>query len=181
MKLYFIRHGESIDNREFIVAGQFDSPLSPHGEEQAHKRGKESASLLKGIPIVSSSLSRARKTAEIISEYTDINRKDITVTDLCMERSLGKWDNTDKAVYLTLLELYPEDIEPDFEPAEALKQRAADFIAFLRTLGEEEVVVVSHNGFGKMLFAYAENPDDVSGWYERFHFNNCEMVELEIS
>ncbi len=63
---YFLRHGETFYNREGRIQGQSDAPLSPRGLEQA----AEAARVLADEPlerIVSSSLSRAYKTAEAVA------------------------------------------------------------------------------------------------------------------
>ena len=68
MNLYVVRHGETQFNIEKRYAGQTDVPLNETGIEQA----KELAKKLEGEPfdvIVTSSLLRAKMTAEQIAEY----------------------------------------------------------------------------------------------------------------
>jgi probable phosphoglycerate mutase len=68
MKLLLIRHGESIANAEGRLQGQFDSPLSDLGREQAHAlvqrllREEQTVSA-----IYASDLSRAAETAETLA------------------------------------------------------------------------------------------------------------------
>ncbi len=62
----FIRHGQTEYNRERRLQGSSDIPLNDTGRRQAH----EAARMLRGggwDSIVSSPLSRARETAEIIA------------------------------------------------------------------------------------------------------------------
>lgn len=66
---YFVRHGETDWNLKNIAMGQIDVELNQKGINQAHAIAKT----IKNEPfelIAASSLNRARKTAEIISNYT---------------------------------------------------------------------------------------------------------------
>ena len=68
-KLYLVRHGETDYNNSLRFQGQIDIPLNQKGIEQAEKV----AGFLKDIPlqaIYSSSLKRARTTAEIIGRVS---------------------------------------------------------------------------------------------------------------
>ena len=65
MKLFIVRHGETVLNAKGIMQGRLDEPLNQSGRELAEMNGKA----LKGIHFdrcVSSPLIRAKETAEII-------------------------------------------------------------------------------------------------------------------
>lgn len=65
MKIYFVRHGETIWNKEKKIQGQSDIPLNEYGKEL----GEITAKALKDIPfniVYSSPLIRAKETAEIL-------------------------------------------------------------------------------------------------------------------
>ena len=67
MKLYVVRHGETVWNRLHKVQGAADIPLAENGILLAEKTGEA----LKKIPFdlcITSPLKRARKTAELILE-----------------------------------------------------------------------------------------------------------------
>jgi broad specificity phosphatase PhoE len=70
--LLLIRHGESVANAEQRLQGQFDSPLSDAGRDQARALG---CRLLQErwdvAAIYASDLSRASETAEILGEMLD--------------------------------------------------------------------------------------------------------------
>ncbi|HIA92165.1 TPA: histidine phosphatase family protein [Candidatus Saccharibacteria bacterium] len=178
MKIYLIRHGESIANRDLVVAGQHDSPLSDTGKAQAHATGERIAAQLSGVQIVSSALSRALETATIIAPYTQQNPSSIITSDLCIERYLGKWELTDKQRYLQILDNDPRSIEADFEPAEDLKNRCLAFIKYLEDLQLPEVIAVSHNGFGKMLRALEKDKNKIEGWFDLPRQENAQVIEL---
>ncbi|KAI9760744.1 MAG: hypothetical protein M4579_001482 [Chaenotheca gracillima] len=67
MKLFFVRHGETVDNVAQIYAGVRDSALTNQGVLQAERLGQHLASLdVKVKHVLSSDLQRAFKTAEAI-------------------------------------------------------------------------------------------------------------------
>ena len=66
-KLYFIRHGLSEGNVQEIWSGSTDTPLHTEGRAQAKAAGQK-AKKLKIDLVVSSPMSRAKETAEIICD-----------------------------------------------------------------------------------------------------------------
>ena len=71
MKFYIIRHGQTNWNKEGRIQGKTDIELNEEGIKQA----EEAKRILKDYPIdmiVSSTLKRARKTAEIINEAKNV-------------------------------------------------------------------------------------------------------------
>lgn len=86
--LYIVRHGETEWNKNDIIQGQVDSPLTPAGIEQA----KTTAEELKGVhfdAIFSSDLLRARRTAEIIKLERQLA---VNTSKLLRERSFGHFE-----------------------------------------------------------------------------------------
>lgn len=86
-QIYFLRHGESTANATGYHQGQFDFPLSEKGIQQA----QQVASLwkAKGLHfdlIISSPLTRARHTAEILSQTLSIP---LEIDPIWMERDAG--------------------------------------------------------------------------------------------
>jgi probable phosphoglycerate mutase len=90
---YFIRHGETDFNRLGLCTGSSDIPLNQKGLEQAEVAAKW---LLKEQieQIVTSPLSRAKKTAEIISA---VLQKPITVVDDLKECCWGDREGQPKS------------------------------------------------------------------------------------
>jgi probable phosphoglycerate mutase len=69
VRFHFVRHGETIANREGLVVGQWDSPLTDQGVQQAVALGK--SSLVQSTTfwkLCSSDLGRTRQTAALILE-----------------------------------------------------------------------------------------------------------------
>ncbi|MCM2304284.1 MAG: 2,3-bisphosphoglycerate-dependent phosphoglycerate mutase [Elusimicrobia bacterium] len=95
-KLVLVRHGQSQWNLENRFTGWVDVPITPLGENEAHRAGKE----LKGIKFdvaFTSDLKRAQQTLGIILE--EIGQKDLTVRkDKALnERHYGDLQGLDKA------------------------------------------------------------------------------------
>jgi broad specificity phosphatase PhoE len=86
--LFTVRHGLTELNRDKRVGGRYDAPLIEEGRRQA----REANGSFDGIPfdvVISSPLSRALETAEIIA---GVRREDIVVEDGCTERSFGEME-----------------------------------------------------------------------------------------
>src|SRR5581483_5447199 len=68
--LYLVRHGQSHANAEGLLVGRLDSGLTDKGVEMAERLGTELAARgvgSKGLRILTSPLTRARRTAELIA------------------------------------------------------------------------------------------------------------------
>ena len=95
-KLVLVRHGQSQWNLENRFTGWVDVPITPLGENEAHRAGKE----LKGIKFdvaFTSELKRAQQTLGIILE--EIGQKDLPVKQdkALNERHYGDLQGLDKA------------------------------------------------------------------------------------
>ena len=74
MNIYFIRHGESIANRDAIHQGStYDTNLSPLGVEQAKKLFKSKCLPANPTQVITSPLLRARQTAMYALGQVDEN------------------------------------------------------------------------------------------------------------
>lgn len=144
-QLFFVRHGESELNRQRIYAGQTDTPLTDRGREQARLAGSRS----KNVPIdliVSSPLSRALETAQIIAEAIGYPTERIITNPLFVERSLGSleghsWDEAgeDEARF------------PDIETSDQLLTRSRAGLEYLRGRDEAVILLVGHGSFSRAL------------------------------
>jgi len=161
-RLYLVRHGETVANREYRYIGTRDDPLSPLGETQA----LQLAEVLSGLPIAavySSPLQRTYYTAiQIAARHTH----EVQIVDALRECDFGTWEGLSRA---EVLERSPEDSQrlrewehntsvapPDGESFEALQQRV---IAAIERLAhahpDQAIALVSHVGPIKVLLSAA--------------------------
>lgn len=160
MKVYLIRHGESIGNAKGIHQGQKnDFHLSELGKEQANFLKKRFENL-KINAIYSSDLARARETAEILSGSKNIGP---ILDKRLRERDFGiigekgdiikEWENFLK-----------QQIEKGINPREAIPKGGESdknhfdrinsfFEDIKKTHGEKEIIlIVAHGGTNKVAF-----------------------------
>ncbi|WP_410208797.1 histidine phosphatase family protein [Fusobacterium sp.] len=95
MKIYFIRHGETLWNTMKIFQGTSNSPLTEKGKNQAIKLGKR----LKDIPFsnfYSSPMGRTIETSNLVLNGRDIK---IEFLDEFKEISVGKMEGVKREVF----------------------------------------------------------------------------------
>lgn len=187
MALYIARHGQDEDNAEGLLNGRRDRPLTANGIRQA----EELAQHLKTrgfsfAKIFSSPLQRAYKTAETIADALE-NEKPEKI-DLLIERDFGvmsgqRVQDIEKLCAPDIIKtqtityfLSPEGAET----FSVLLERAKKALTFFRenTVKEDNVLLVTHGDFGKMLYAAFYEHD----WMEmltKFHFGNSELLLLD--
>ncbi len=163
-RIFLLRHGETVWNREGRMQGWRDSPLTLRGVVQARACGARLRELLgPGLPgfrIVSSPLGRAWQTAVLVAEVCDRDPSTVRHEPLLREISWGAWDG------LTADEIAARDPErwrrrlrsrfadPPPEGGETpgqLYERARRWLASLPP--GAKLVAVAHGGIGRMLRA----------------------------
>lgn len=179
MKIYFIRHGEAMDDIEDRYGGWADFPLSSKGVEQARGTGQKLKS--RGIAaeaILTSPLKRAKQTAEEIGKFLDLP---IETFQYLKERNTygllcGVRKEEAKKKYPELVSAYEND-EPiaGYEPYEAFLERVEKLVKLLPLLGYETAICITH---GKLLKAFLN--DVVSGRMAEKLGDNC-IIEVELS
>lgn len=93
--LYLIRHGETDWNRDSRYQGQADIPLNDTGRAQALRNGQILRQLLPGLAaadFVSSPLSRARETMEIMRAALGLAPGAFRTDAQLMELHYGHWE-----------------------------------------------------------------------------------------
>jgi broad specificity phosphatase PhoE len=165
--IWFVRHGQSYANVDPVFQGT-DSPLTEQGIEQA---GKTAARIAK-IPfeaLISSPYERAKETAEIISEVTG---KHIEFSDLFVERMKPSSLNGKPYSDQQALEIF-HDWEKslfasgyrvdDGENYDDITARADRALKFLENRSEENIVVVAHGFFLRIMLARALFSTNLTG------------------
>ena len=161
-RLFLIRHGETLANREFRYIGARDDALSELGERQA----VQLADALAPLPIAqvySSPLQRAYRTAQAIAESHGL---EVQINAALRECDFGTWEGLSRA---EVLARGPEEVErlyawerdstvapPGGESFAAMQQRVRTFVEELaeRHAGQA-LALVSHVGPIKVLLAAA--------------------------
>lgn len=139
MKIYLIRHGQTDWNLQGRFQGREDIPLNDYGMMQARECGKAiEGECFKAV--ITSPLSRARKTAEIIAESLSIEQ--IIKDDGITERDFSKVSGmTPKE-----REIFYASGEPDDkEPWENLCKRMISCIKkYAKQFYDGNIIMVSH-------------------------------------
>jgi uncharacterized phosphatase len=135
----FIRHGQTDWNRDERLQGSSDIPLNDLGRRQAAEAVNELAGT-RWDAIVSSPLSRARETAEIVAAGLGIELGP-SYTDL-IERHYGDGEGATAEV---IAEKWPDHNYPGLEPLESVVARATRALYEIEaTYGGKNVIIVCH-------------------------------------
>jgi len=143
-RLLLIRHGQSTWNAMGRWQGQEDPPLTDTGRRQA---AEASAAIGAVDAVFSSTLERARVTAEIIAEFIGVGPV-ISLPGM-VERNAGQWQGLTRA---EIEEAYPGFLDAGNRPAgweanDHLEERAvAALDQIAAAVGDGDAVVVTHGG-----------------------------------
>lgn len=184
MVLYVVRHGETQFNVEKRYAGQTDVPLNERGIEQA----KELAMKLAEEPfdiIVTSSLLRARMTAEQIAEYH--REIPFVVMETFREVCVGVYEGLTRE---EVQERYPElwarkctrqldDAPTGGETTRQCDARVAGGLATLKENYPEKNVLLVCHGFVSRVINRQLKGLSFEEMHE-FSLGNCEVVKYEV-
>ncbi|MEQ1580753.1 MAG: histidine phosphatase family protein [Steroidobacteraceae bacterium] len=148
-EIFLIRHGETDWNAAGRLQGREDVPLNSKGEAQAHRLAEALHGL--GIErIVTSYLSRARRTAEIVAGKLAIS--DLGVVEGLHERDYG--DISGLTPEERAARFPPGTVPANQETAAAMKERVMAALHDIATLhAERKIAVVSHGGVINTLLA----------------------------
>ncbi len=160
--IYYIRHGETQWNADGRLQGTQDTALNDLGRRQAAQAGGVLAGLLardgrdrSRLPYVSSPLSRARTTMELMRGALELPPRDYATDDRLREIGYGKWEG------FTLAEMQAADpvffaqrladkwrVAPEGgETYEAVQSRMTDWYGGLTG----DIVTVAHGGTARAL------------------------------
>ena len=182
LRLYFMRHGETVWNTERRYQGMTDIELSEEGLRQAECAAKRFKNI-KIDKIYASPLKRAMKTAEKIAAEKGL---EIISEDNFREIHFGEWEG--KTVP-ELTEKYGESYtnfirEPHKYgfPGEGSVENVINRIkpGIDRLIAEDEgnVLIVSHGGIIRLMIMYIMGLD--SSWFTKMWINNTGVSIVEI-
>lgn len=174
MKLYLIRHGESVGNTKNIIQGQSDYPLSSLGQEQAKQLGN----YFKHIhldSIYSSGLSRAFVTAQTLADEKGMVVQEWeSIREIGLGPFQGKTRAEIEAMFPVMKDrpLLTSGIEGT-ETVAAITKRCAIVWEQLKHEHEtDSVAIVSHGGFIGIFMMYLMFGDDWDTMHRPFQVSN---------
>ncbi len=188
-KVYFVRHGESLDNVDGIRRGA-DAELTDTGKRQAHIVAKR----FKSIPVdivLTSHFKRAHDTAVEIANIAGVN---IEIVNIARERELpnaliGLHKQSSEARKIV------DDIKASWLGKGSLPEGAESFDDLMRRIDflmdfvykrpEKNIVIASHSGFGRQLLLrvilqHAVTPEMVLNVSKRVAFSNTGITTYTI-
>lgn len=152
-----VRHGLTELNRDKKVGGRVDVPLIEEGRRQA----KEANETFDGTPfdvVISSPLSRALETAEIVA---GVSREEVVIDEGCTERSFGEMEGLrpeevrerlPQVEYVRIGHVNYSLNPPGGETFEELHERAREFLKrTVRTHGGKKILLFAHENFLQQL------------------------------
>ena len=167
--LYLVRHGETFDNERQIMQGQTPGELNSTGIRQAETLSQQLADVHFDA-IVASDLWRSIQTARIVAEPHQL---EVVTTPLLRERDWGSFTGR----FIPDL----QDIKPwpdDIETLQAMKDRAGQFLDFIRqTYPNQTVLAVGHGIINKAIQAVFFHKE----MHEIEKMKNAEVRILDIS
>jgi broad specificity phosphatase PhoE len=162
--LYYVRHGETDFNRQGRLQGRRDTVLNAHGRRQAAECGALLRDLFardhrqaQGFKYISSPLTRARETMEILRATLDLEAHNYEVDARLLEIAYGEWEGltlqeieTQNASVLSARERDKWDfVPPGGESYRELADRISNWYSSLTT----DTVVAAHGGGVRALMA----------------------------
>jgi 2,3-bisphosphoglycerate-dependent phosphoglycerate mutase len=155
--LFTVRHGLTQLNRDKRVGGRYDAPLIEEGRRQAREANGSFDGTHFDV-VISSPLSRALETAEIIA---GVRREDVVVEEGCTERSFGEMEGLTPAQvrerlpqvrYVRIGHVDYSLNPPGGETFEQLRERARRFLErTLKLHGGKRILLFGHENFLQQL------------------------------
>ncbi|GIU88346.1 MAG: hypothetical protein KatS3mg009_2861 [Acidimicrobiia bacterium] len=170
----FVRHGQTAVNRDGMLQGRHDAPLTDLGHSQA---AAVAHCFAPGTVarVVSSPLRRARDTAAAIAA---VHRVPVEADERLVELDYGEWDRRALAD-VTAEEWGRWRADPTFAPpgGESLAAVAARVASFCtEVLGDELVVAVSHVSPIKAAVCWVLGIDERATW--RMHLDLASVTRI---
>lgn len=178
MKVFFIRHGEAMDDVEDCYGGWADHELSPVGAKGANKVAQKLRKRkVRAELILSSPLKRAVQTAKIIGEALEIPVENFVYLKERNTYGLLSGENKDEAKekYPDLVEAYEKGENVlGYEDYHLFLKRVKVLMGKFTFFAPKTLICVTH---GKLLAALFK---DILGREAKKFHDNC-LVEVEIS
>lgn len=178
MKIFVVRHGQTVWNSKGITQGRTNNRLSKVGIEQAEK----SAIKLKQANvdmIFCSPLCRTVQTANIFNKVCNVKIiKDERLIEIEQGIFTGKKYSTltEQEKIRKNLRLQEDGVESNSQVLERVK----DFIEFLKNkYYNKTVLIVTHNVVASLIECYINNGDKIDTSARMNNFGNAEIKEFD--
>lgn len=177
MILYVVRHGQTEWNKEHRCQGVSDVPLTDFGRSEARELQELVASL--GVDVViSSPLSRARETAQILVD----NKLPINIDDRIIERDWGMNEGM-RVDDLDQIDCWDVILNTDvrgIEKVQDLMDRVSLFIEDIKNrYPDKKVLVVAHSAVVRVIhYLVGRIPED--GDLTKIEIPNLRIIEYEV-
>lgn len=179
--LYIARHGETEKNRQGLLLGQKDVELNEIGINQAYELGKKMKNLKIDL-IVSSSMTRAKQTTEIVSSYI---HKPIKIEPRLIERNIGAYDGLalrevqEKFQKGYTSEMAYNKTPPGGESSQEVQERVFAALNDLKkNYPNKKILVITHSFIIRMINKYF-NPNISADDFFSFTLKNVEVREFK--
>lgn len=171
-----MRHGQSQANAAGLLAGQYDSPLTEYGMQQAVREAR----LLRDEGrtfdiIISSPLVRAYDTATAVAQGTGYPVSEIVIDDRLMERDSGELVGRPAGLLQAAIKVGAHGVETNHELATRCQSFLDDVQA---TYADKRVLLVSHAGTGEMLQLLLQKRDSRTFVTDGLSIPNAQVFQL---
>ena len=158
--MFLVMHGQTEWNRDGLLQGHRDTPLTEEGRRQARSAGtilKPYIAVPQSARIVASPLGRTQTTAAIVADCLGIPPSGIATDARLAEIRLGSWEGLTRE---QIRAGWPERMtgtprnawffkSPDAEDYDSIAARLADWLVAQRE--HEMLIAVSHGIAGRVL------------------------------
>ena len=177
MRLYIVRHGETVNNQLGLVQGSSESELSENGINEA-KKLHDLVSKLDIDVVISSPLKRAIDTAKLITN----NKHEIIIDERLRERHYGTGEGKPVEPELTI-KYWDFNLNTGINEVEKLHDllsRVSDFIEDIRfKYPDKNVLVVAHSAILRAIH-YCLNGIPEDGDLLKIEIPNLRIIEYDI-
>ena len=171
MKLYVIRHGETEQGKNKIIAN-VKEPLNATGINQAIKVGKDIQKL--DIDVVyCSPMERTKHTLKLFNLDKDIP---VIIDNRIIERNMGKYENMPFEDFnWDILWDYNSDLKyTECESMKSVYKRVSEFINDIKSNNDKNVLLVTHGGISRAIYWFFNGVDK-----SLFECENCKIYKYE--
>lgn len=187
MLIYVVRHGETRSNVEGYLQGQTDDPINENGKALAVITGQAMKDI-KFDACISSPLSRARETAEIILRESGNDSVPIEIDERILEIDMGEWERKkfrpgerevdENQIKMFFTNPFQFDGCPGGETIQQVCDRTQEFLKELLARNDDKTYLVTTHGFalrGMLNFLYEDQSDY---WHGHVPYN-CAVNIIE--